>query len=298
MADPQPTYYRVSPKFWVDSEAWSDDAKLLALYILTCDHRTVEGLFRLPMNYIAADLGWGKERLPEPFAELLAERFIEHDPANHLVLIVNALKYQSPQNPNMVKHAIRKLEQVPVDSPLTSTFKRLAERFCERLAERLPEGFGEGFAKPPAPTPAPTPPPESSSESSTTDAGPTPDPDDDRVEDQLLELAERALERREAEKGPVGNTDAWLRSAIAGHRRKHDNDPDYLERTLTATTPGQTPTRPSPLDGTALAMRARMNTNARRAAGLACATCDDEHLVLDEHNVAHPCPDCPTEQTG
>lgn len=155
MNEQAPTYYRVSPKFWVDSETWADDTKLLGLYILTCEHRTVEGLFRLPLNYMAGDLGWPRERLAEPLAELLAEGFIEHDPERSLVLIVNAMKYQCPQNPNMVTHALRLLAPIPPDSPLTSTFKRLAERYCQRLAERLPEGFG----KPPTPTPPPAPAP-------------------------------------------------------------------------------------------------------------------------------------------
>ena len=147
-----PAYFRVSPKFWADTEGWTDDARLLALYVLTCEHRSTEGLFRLPTRYIAADLAWSKQRLEQPFADLLTEGFIEYDHERSLMLIVNAMKYQSPQNPNQVVHALRKLESVPVDSPLTSTFKLLAERFCQRLAEQLPEGFG----KPPAPTPPPS----------------------------------------------------------------------------------------------------------------------------------------------
>lgn len=155
-------YWRVSPKFWTDAEEWSDDTRLLALYVLTCEHRTTEGLFRLPLKYMAADLGWSVERVSEAFAQLLKEGFVQHDPDRSLVLIVNAMKYQSPENPNQVKHALRMLETVPNESPLTSTFKGLAERLCPRLAKALPEGFG----KPPAPTPSPSP---SRSESFTDD---------------------------------------------------------------------------------------------------------------------------------
>ena len=177
-------YWRVSPKFWTDTAAWTEDARTLGIYLLTCEHRTAEGLFVLRLAYIAADLEWPPPRVDEAMAELVSRSFVEHDPERSVVLIRKAMKYQSPGNPNMVTHALRKLALVPDDSPLTHSFKRLAERFCQRLAERLPEGFGEGFGegfetagqsvaqtvsqtvsqpfskpfgKPPAPAPPPTP---------------------------------------------------------------------------------------------------------------------------------------------
>lgn len=163
------SYWRVSPKFWSDPKvlAWDDDTRLLALYILTCPHRTTEGLFRLPPPYVLADLGWPAERLAEPFARLLSDGFIEHDPTTHVVLIVKALEYQAPENPNQVKAAVRLLADLPPAPALTCHFRRLAERFCERLAEGLPEGFG----KPPAPTPSPSP-----SHTGTVDDAPTDSP--------------------------------------------------------------------------------------------------------------------------
>jgi hypothetical protein len=156
-------YYPVDMRFWSDPRVrgWSDDAKLLALYLLTCPHRTTEGLFRLPKLYVQADLGWSAERLAEPFRELLAEPFpqpgfMDHDEAAQVVLIRNAMKYQPPQNDNQVKAALSRLEELP-PTPLTSTFKALAERFCQRLAKRLPEGFGEGYGHPLTLTPTLTP---------------------------------------------------------------------------------------------------------------------------------------------
>lgn len=148
------TYWRVSPKFWSDPKVlgWDDDTKFLAVYILTCPHRTAEGLFRLPKRYILADLEWSQERLAKPFRQLLADGFIEYDAANSVCLIAKALKYQSPQNLNQVKAAIRHLDNLP-PSPLQSQFKQLAERFSERLLERLPEGFGDPLALTQPPTP-------------------------------------------------------------------------------------------------------------------------------------------------
>lgn len=145
-----PRYWRVSPKFWttVQHEEWSDDARLLGLYLLTCQHRTAEGLFRLPKSYICEDLDWTPERLAQPFAELLAKGFIEHDEKARWLLIVAALKYQRPENPNQVTSALRRITECPATSPLTSSFRRLAQRYAQGLAEGLPQGFGQPFGEP------------------------------------------------------------------------------------------------------------------------------------------------------
>ena len=104
-------YYRVGPSFWSDPAvvALSDDGRLLALYLLTCPHRTSEGLFRLPKAYATADLQWSMERLAEPFGQLLANGFIEYDVDAQVCLIVAALKWQAPVNENVAKAAVARL---------------------------------------------------------------------------------------------------------------------------------------------------------------------------------------------
>lgn len=78
-------YNRVESAYWTDPtvSTWSDDTKLLAVYVQTCLRRTTEGLFRLPKQYVAADLGWNLERLAEPFGQLLRDGFLEyHEPTS------------------------------------------------------------------------------------------------------------------------------------------------------------------------------------------------------------------------
>ena len=113
--DTTPIYFRVSPAIW-RARTWTDDMRLLACYLLTSPHRTLEGLFILPKGYICADLRWSAERLAEPFAGLTADGFIAYDEAAEVCLIVKALKYQRPENPNMDKAAIRRLVTVPASS--------------------------------------------------------------------------------------------------------------------------------------------------------------------------------------
>ena len=158
------TYWGISPAFWSDEkvtgaddggEPWSDDAKLLALYLLSCKHRTLEGLFRLPKGYIVEDLGWLPEQLAQPFAELLDHGFIEYDERARLCLLVNALDYGSPQNPNQMTSAIRLLADLP-ESALFARLLEQAELFCKPFAERLREGLPERYGQSlPLPLPLP-----------------------------------------------------------------------------------------------------------------------------------------------
>lgn len=136
-------YHRVSSRFWTDEKAlrWDDDTRLLALYLLTCPHRTTEGLFRLPKPYIAADLGWSMERLEKPFAKLLADGFIQYDETVCVMLLPNALKYNPPENTNQAIRAARAVAELP-ETPLLREFQRLAEQYSERLAKQLAELLG------------------------------------------------------------------------------------------------------------------------------------------------------------
>lgn len=150
-----PRYFRVSPRFWDDAASWSDDAKLLALYILTCHHRTSEGLFRLPKAYAREDMEWSQERFEEGFRELLEVGFIDYDETARVVLIRKALKYQQPANENVAKSAVDKLKELP-ETRLWQEFRQLAEQYSEHLGKQLREQFGEpqALALPPAHAPA------------------------------------------------------------------------------------------------------------------------------------------------
>jgi len=143
MAD-GPRYYRVSPKFWSSAErrGWDDDTRLLALYLLTCPHRTTEGIFRLPRKYVQADLEWSPQRFDERLMKLIADGFCLYDADAQVVLIMGAMKYQACANPNMAAGVVKRLAELP-ETSLTRDFKRLVERFDEQLAKQLPEGFGE-----------------------------------------------------------------------------------------------------------------------------------------------------------
>lgn len=136
-------YNRVSPKFWPDTkrEGWDEKEKHLGLYVMTCPHRTTEGLFHLPQPYICSDLEWDTGTLSEPFGKLLSRGFIHYDDDAEVILLTNALRYQAPENPNQIKAAVAHIEELP-PTPLLSLLTTLAEGFCQPFAKALRDTFG------------------------------------------------------------------------------------------------------------------------------------------------------------
>jgi hypothetical protein len=144
--DLAPIYYRVSPAIW--RQPWSEDMRTLAVYMLTCPHRTIEGLFVLPKPYICGDMKWELERLAKPFAELLADGFIDYEEDAQVCFIVKALEYQTPSNGNMDTAAVRRLKMVPatrLDGPFLVSAVHHCQRFAKRLREALPQRFRESL---------------------------------------------------------------------------------------------------------------------------------------------------------
>lgn len=127
-------YYPVSPLFWSDKKVvkWDEHHRYLALYLLTCEHRNLEGLYRLPLAYIQADLGWSFEDVEQRINDLVADDFIQYDHGAHVIFLPKALKYHTPKAPKQIQGAINVLQQVP-DTDLWGPFMAAAEVFAPQL---------------------------------------------------------------------------------------------------------------------------------------------------------------------
>jgi len=136
-------YYHVSPRFWQDPKvrAWPEDMRMLALYLKSSPHRNMVGLFYCPLAYIASDLQWDMARLDAAFTGLLQEGYIAHDPDAQLVLIVDALADDPPDNPNQRKHAVGLVQELPT-TPLVETLIQTADEVCPELADDLRTALG------------------------------------------------------------------------------------------------------------------------------------------------------------
>lgn len=136
-------YGKVYSRIWAHSQfrRWSDDVRLAALYLLTCPHRTTEGLFRLPIAFACHELGWPAERTDAAITDLEAAGFVAIDRDTDLVLICKALRWDSPNGEKSIKGAVNKLRDLP-ESPLRDRFLGEADRLCEPLARAIRDDLG------------------------------------------------------------------------------------------------------------------------------------------------------------
>jgi hypothetical protein len=142
-------YVKIATRIWNDETIRSlehEKSKWLFLYLLTCPHSNMIGLFVVPKLYICHDLEWTMEQLDEPFAELLDEGLIKYDDAVSVVLIPKFLKYNTIENPNQAKAGIKRLHELP-QTPLIQELKQLAEQFSKHLSNCWPNGMGNTVSR-------------------------------------------------------------------------------------------------------------------------------------------------------
>lgn len=142
-------YYPVSPLYWSDDKVarWTDRDKLLALYLLTCPHRNLEGLYRLPWAYIEADLGWHGNEVRDAMVKIMGAEFAAYDNQAGVVWLPNALKYHQPTTQPQIQGALNALQAVP-DTKLYPAFLEAAREYAPRLYEALGEPLSQPLTEP------------------------------------------------------------------------------------------------------------------------------------------------------
>lgn len=162
------SYGKVFSGFWTDDKMVEapNDAKIIALYLLTGPHRNMIGCSRVPSEYLMGDLKYPIDRVSSALRHLSDMGFIIRDDRTGWTLICNQLKYDPLGNDKHAKAAAR----LALDVPKTSHVRNaLAERLMPHL-DRLLKG-AEGIAgypidtlsiPKPSPEPLPAPAPEPS----------------------------------------------------------------------------------------------------------------------------------------
>lgn len=134
-------YHRVPESFWVLARSWEDRLRNLGLYVQTCKHRTGEGLYRLPLAYIAADLAWPSGVPAKQMRNLVSTGFVRYDERAEVVLLPSALEVQAPTTEKQIQGAITRLRDVP-PTPLLADLYQLAASHANGLAEAMRMGMG------------------------------------------------------------------------------------------------------------------------------------------------------------
>lgn len=129
-------YQRVYTAFWPETKDWGEGERMVALYLLTCKHRQLEGLYSLPVAYAAHDMGWEPGRIAAAEERLTTRGWLLRE--GDWVLIVNALRFDQPNRGNATTHAVKAVSEVPTESAIYRRFYASASEFCPQFADALP----------------------------------------------------------------------------------------------------------------------------------------------------------------
>tara|TARA_R100001510_G_scaffold57488_1_gene65744 strand:- start:3032 stop:3859 length:828 start_codon:yes stop_codon:yes gene_type:complete len=137
-------YGTIQTSFWTHPKinVLSDKAKLLFLYLITGHHANALGCYRIPKEYIKADLGWTTKDLLKPFSEL--ENFlILYDLELSVLLIPDFLQWNPIPNPNSGQARWAELQLINENFQYFHVLIDRLEPFQDRLPEPLPKVCNE-----------------------------------------------------------------------------------------------------------------------------------------------------------
>lgn len=119
----------------------------LWLFLLTCPASTaIPGLIRGGQAGLAEELGWTQEAFAQAFAEALSEGLVQVDWNARLVWLPNAISYNEPESPNVVKSWRIWWEELP-ECPLKAIAWQSLKAYCEGMGEAFAQAFREAMSK-------------------------------------------------------------------------------------------------------------------------------------------------------
>jgi hypothetical protein len=141
-------YRKIDVRIWNDATfgAFSDDAKLAFLFLLTHPNLTSLGAMRHTKAGLAEELRWSLARFTRTFQALTDARRVQFDPASSLLWLPNFLRYNKPEAPNVVKAWSSAVDLLP-ECPLREQAIATAEAITKGMGEAFHEAFREGFHK-------------------------------------------------------------------------------------------------------------------------------------------------------
>lgn len=132
-------YTRVNEHIWRDTSFLNLDTetKLLYMYLLTCPHSNLIGLFYLPKQYIACDLNVSLDSIDRGIDTLSKGVSIEYSEGSKTIFLCDFLKSNPLSSDKQVSGAIKILGSLPNYVP-TEKFKLRIEENRQRLKENEP----------------------------------------------------------------------------------------------------------------------------------------------------------------
>lgn len=153
-------YSKVAPQFWNGKtgkalKAKGSEAVIVALYLMTCQHANMLGLYYLSKAYIAVDTGLGFEGASKGLAWACEVGFCHYDEDSEVVWVVEMAAYQvgerlEPKD-NQVKGIQRHYDSLP-ENPFLGLFY---ERYGQAFHMAAPRGTAEPLRSPSEDPPKP-----------------------------------------------------------------------------------------------------------------------------------------------
>lgn len=92
------SYAKVSPRFWTGAIGLrlrgDPIAQTLALYLVTCEHSNLAGLYRLPVAYVCNDIGLPEDKIRGALGKLVEVGFCKYDEDTQRVWIIEHLRHE------------------------------------------------------------------------------------------------------------------------------------------------------------------------------------------------------------
>jgi hypothetical protein len=137
-------YRKIDTRMWNDAKfrALTDDGKLVFMLLLTHPVMTALGALPATAPGLAHGLKWSEERFRKGLAELLSNHMAEADEEAGLICLPNFLRYNPPENPNVVKAWESSVDMLPECELKSLTLAR-----AYASLETRPKSFAEAFLK-------------------------------------------------------------------------------------------------------------------------------------------------------
>ncbi|PBB21143.1 hypothetical protein [Mesorhizobium sp. WSM4313] len=142
-------YRKVDTRVWNDAKfrALADDDKLVFLLLLTHPGMTALGALPSHANGLAHMLKWSPKRFGEALGGVLENGLAEYDEDEGLICLPNFLKYNPPENPNVVKAWVSCADMLPECDLKSRTLSRAYKSLLSR-PKSFAEAFVQQFGKP------------------------------------------------------------------------------------------------------------------------------------------------------
>lgn len=146
-------YRKIDTKIWADEKfrALSNHGKLAFLFLLTHPHMTSLGAMRATLPGLAAEIGWTPKAFREAFREAFRKGMVKYDETAACIVLPRFLKYNGPENPNVVKSWQASIDIIPecdLKNEVIQTVKAFVEALPKAFREALPIPFVKAFPIP------------------------------------------------------------------------------------------------------------------------------------------------------